>query len=37
VFDIYGQPDKGGQVVLSVGDWTKTVTLEAQTGMANVQ
>jgi type II secretion system protein H len=36
-FDIYGRPDSGGQVVLSVGDWTRTLTLDAQTGAVSVQ
>jgi len=37
VFSIYGTPDSGGQVVLAVGEWTRTVTLDAQMGTASVQ
>lgn len=35
VFDLYGAPDSGGQISLSVGDYAKTVTIDAQTGRAS--
>ena len=37
VFDIYGVPDSGGQVVVASGDWQKTITLDAETGAVTVQ
>lgn len=37
VFDGYGVPDTGGTVTVKVGDITKTVTLEAETGKVVVQ
>ena len=36
-FDGYGQPSSGGTVVVSVGDDTATVLLDAQTGRASLQ
>ena len=37
IFNGYGDPDSGGTVVLRVGDETRAVTLDAQTGKAKVQ
>lgn len=37
VFDIYGTPDSSGNVVVRVGDWVKTVKLEAETGRIEVE
>ncbi len=37
IFDIYGVPDTGGSVTIEVGDWMRTVTLEADTGNVTVQ
>ena len=37
IFNGYGDPDSGGTMVLRVGDETRTVTLDAQTGRAGVQ
>jgi prepilin-type N-terminal cleavage/methylation domain-containing protein len=36
-FNIYGLPDSGGQMVISVGDYTKKVTLDSKTGLASSQ
>lgn len=36
VFDIYGTPDSGGEVIVAVGGWQKTVTLDEDTGKATV-
>ena len=35
-FDFHGTPDSGGQIVVSVGAWQKTITLDADTGRARV-
>lgn len=35
-FDGYGVPDSGGQVVVQVGEYEKTITLNAETGQATV-
>ena len=32
IFSIYGTPDSGGQMVVSVGEYSKTVSLNSQTG-----
>jgi len=37
VFDGYGVPDGGGQVVVQVGEYQKTVVLDPNTGKAAVQ
>ena len=37
VFNGYGYPDSGGTAVVRIGDITKTVVLDAQTGRAAVQ
>ena len=37
VFDIYGVPDTGGQVVLTSGHWQKTVTVDADNGLVTVE
>jgi len=37
IFDGFGQPDTAGTVVLQVGDFQKTVTLDATTGRASRQ
>lgn len=34
IFDGYGTPDTGGAIVIQVGDYQKTVTLDADTGRA---
>lgn len=34
IFDVFGVPDSGGWVVISVGDHTRTVTVDARTGRA---
>jgi type II secretion system protein H len=34
VFDLYGKPDSGGTIQLRAGDWTATVTIDADTGRA---
>jgi type II secretory pathway pseudopilin PulG len=36
VFDIYGMPDTDGQVLVAVGNWQKTIKLNAETGKATV-
>jgi len=36
-FDIYGKPNAGGTIVLKVGDYERTVYLDADTGEASVQ
>lgn len=37
IFDIYGIPDNGGQVLVAVGRWQKVVTLDAETGEATAE
>jgi len=37
VFDAYGVPDDGGQVVVQAGDFQKTIVLDADSGKATVQ
>ena len=37
VFDIYGTPDTGGQVVVAVGTWQKTIVVNRETGRAAIQ
>lgn len=37
VFDGYGMPDSGGQVVVQAGSFQKTVVLDADSGKAKVQ
>ena len=37
IFDIYGAPDSGGTVVVQVGSYAKTITLDALTGKASTQ
>lgn len=37
IFDGYGVPDNGGQVVVQAGHFSKTVVLNADTGRAAVQ
>lgn len=37
VFDAYGVPDSGGQVVVQAGSFQKTVVLNADSGKAKVQ
>lgn len=37
VFDIFGMPDSGGTVVITVGSQSRTVTLDKDTGKATVQ
>ncbi len=37
IFDIYGIPDSGGTVVISLGSQVKTITVDAETGKASVQ
>ncbi len=34
IFDVFGVPDSGGSVVISVGNQVRTVTVEAVTGRA---
>lgn len=34
IFDVFGIPDSGGWVIISVGDHTRTVTVDARTGRA---
>ncbi|MDP6543810.1 MAG: prepilin-type N-terminal cleavage/methylation domain-containing protein [Phycisphaerae bacterium] len=36
-FDGYGVPDSGGTVVVAVGDYSKTILLDADSGKAEVQ
>ena len=36
-FDAFGRADSGGQVVLKVGDFTRTITFDADSGKASVQ
>jgi prepilin-type N-terminal cleavage/methylation domain-containing protein len=37
IFDGYGLPDSGGTIVVGVGDYTKTVVLNADSGRAEIQ
>lgn len=37
VFNIYGIPDSGGEVIIKVGNIQKTIVLDADTGEASVQ
>ena len=37
IFDGYGVPDSGGTVVVAVGDYSKTIVLNADSGKAEVQ
>jgi len=37
IFDGYGVPDSGGTIVVGVGDYTKTVVLNADSGRAAIQ
>jgi hypothetical protein len=34
-FDMYGMPDSGGSIVISVGGHVRTVTIDAETGRAS--
>lgn len=36
-FDIYGHPDSDGVVVIQVGSWQQTITLDAETGRATIE
>lgn len=36
-FDAYGQPDSGGKVVLTAGEFTRTITLDANSGKATIE
>ena len=36
-FDAFGQADSGGEIVLTSGDFTRTITLDANSGRATVQ
>lgn len=36
IFDIFGTPDSGGTVTIAVGSYTRTVTLDADTGRASI-
>jgi prepilin-type N-terminal cleavage/methylation domain-containing protein len=36
VFDGYGLPDSGGTIVVAVGDYQKTVSLDADTGRVSI-
>jgi prepilin-type N-terminal cleavage/methylation domain-containing protein len=36
VFDGYGQPDSGGTVVVGVGEYYKTITLDVDTGRVSI-
>ncbi|MDP6543716.1 MAG: prepilin-type N-terminal cleavage/methylation domain-containing protein [Phycisphaerae bacterium] len=37
IFDGYGVPDSGGTIVVGVGDYTKTIVLNADSGRAEIQ
>ena len=37
VFDAFGAPDSGGTITVRVGRWTRTVSVEPQTGRVGVQ
>lgn len=37
IFDVFGVPDGGGSVVISVGSHVRTITVDADTGKASVQ
>lgn len=37
IFDVFGVPDSGGSVVISVGSRVRTITVDADTGKASVQ
>jgi len=37
IFDGYGSPDSGGTIVIGVGDYTRTIVLDADTGKAEIQ
>ena len=37
IFDGYGAPDSGGTIVVGVGDYTKTIVLDADSGRAEAQ
>ena len=37
IFDVFGGPDGGGSVVISVGSRVRTITVDADTGKASVQ
>ena len=37
IFDGYGVPDSGGTIVVGVGDYTRTVVLNADSGKAEIQ
>ena len=36
IFDVFGVPDSGGSVVISVGNLVRTITVDADTGKASV-
>lgn len=36
VFDIYGRPDSGGTVQIRVGDQSRTIAVDAETGLVSV-
>lgn len=37
IFDGYGAPDSGGTIVVGVGDYTRTIVLNADSGRAEIQ
>ena len=37
IYNGYGTPDTGGTIVVQAGQYTKTITVEATTGMAAIQ
>ncbi len=37
IFDVFGVPDSGGSVVISVGNRVRNVTVQAVTGRASAQ
>ncbi len=37
IFDVFGVPDSGGSVVISVGPRVRTIVVDAETGKATVQ
>ena len=37
IFDVFGVPNSGGTVVISVGSHVRTITVDADTGKASVQ
>lgn len=37
IYNGYGMPDSGGTIVVQAGQYTKTITIDANTGMATTQ